>query len=155
VQVATPMLPPGVRLFNRRWSSVYRISHRIVPRYSLGRVFLAGDAAHIHPPVGGQGMNTGLQDAHNLSWKLALAARGIVKEEFLESYSVERHPVGVDVVEQTSRAMDENLASGSVRGMGYARESQLFINYRSSPWVQDDVKRGCPRRAIGCRMPRA
>jgi hypothetical protein len=131
-----------VRMANLRWSSVYRISHRIVPRYSLGRVFLAGDAAHIHPPIGGQGMNTGLQDAHNLSWKLGLAAKGIVPERFLESYSVERHPVGVDVVEQTSRAMDEAVAGGAVRGTGDARESQLFINYRPSPWVQDDVAEG-------------
>jgi 2-polyprenyl-6-methoxyphenol hydroxylase-like FAD-dependent oxidoreductase len=77
VQVVTPMLPPGVQLSHLRWSSVYRISYRIVPRYSVGRVFLAGNAAHIHPPIGGLGMNTGLQDAHNLSWKLGLVAQGI------------------------------------------------------------------------------
>ena len=59
-----------------RWSSVFRISHRIVDRYCDGRVFVAGDAAHIHPPTGAQGMNTGIQDAYNLAWKLALAVRG-------------------------------------------------------------------------------
>ena len=58
---------------NLRWSSVFRISHRIVDAYGRGRVFVAGDAAHIHPPTGAQGMNTGIQDAHNLAWKLALA----------------------------------------------------------------------------------
>ena len=58
---------------NVRWSSVFRISHRIVDAYGRGRVFVAGDAAHIHPPTGAQGMNTGIQDAHNLAWKLALA----------------------------------------------------------------------------------
>ena len=60
---------------NLRWSSVFRISHRIVDAYGRGRVFVAGDAAHIHPPTGAQGMNTGIQDAHNLAWKLALALR--------------------------------------------------------------------------------
>jgi 2-polyprenyl-6-methoxyphenol hydroxylase-like FAD-dependent oxidoreductase len=138
-RITGPMLPPGVQLSHLRWSSVYRISHRIVPHYSVGRVFLAGDAAHIHPPIGGQGMNTGLQDAHNLSWKLGLVARGIAEDPFLESYSAERYPVGLDVVEQTSRAMDETMATGSVGRVGQVRESQLFINYRSSAWVQDDV----------------
>ncbi len=61
---------------NLRWSSVFRISHRIVDAYGRGRVFVAGDAAHIHPPTGAQGMNTGIQDAHNLAWKLALAVSG-------------------------------------------------------------------------------
>ena len=69
--------PPSRRpARNLRWSSVFRISHRIVDRYWLGRVFVAGDAAHIHPPTGAQGMNTGIQDAHNLAWKLALAVSG-------------------------------------------------------------------------------
>ena len=61
---------------NLRWSSVFRISHRIVDTYGRGRVFVAGDAAHIHPPTGAQGMNTGIQDAHNLAWQLALAVAG-------------------------------------------------------------------------------
>jgi 2-polyprenyl-6-methoxyphenol hydroxylase-like FAD-dependent oxidoreductase len=157
-RVTRPMLPPDVQLSHLRWSSVYRISHRIVPNYSVGRVFLAGDAAHIHPPIGGQGMNTGLQDAHNLSWKLGLVAQGIAEDRFLESYSAERHPVGMDVVEQTSRAMDETMASGSVGRVGQVRESQLFINYRSSAWVQDEVAEssdepGSPR--AGDRAPDA
>lgn len=157
-QVTRPMLPPGVQLSRLRWSSVYRISHRIVPHYSVGRVFLAGDAAHIHPPIGGQGMNTGLQDAHNLSWKLGLVAKGIATEQLLESYSVERHPVGLDVVEQTSRAMGETMATGSMGRVGQVRESQLFINYRSSAWVQDDVAQGAEKPGVpraGDRAPDA
>ena len=157
-EVTRPMLPAGVRLSHLRWSSVYRISHRIVPRYSVGRVFLAGDAAHIHPPVGGQGMNTGLQDAHNLSWKLGLVSHGIATDRFLESYSAERHPVGMDVVEQTSRAMDETMTSGSIGRVIQTRESQLFINYRSSAWVQDDVPGGADEMAAlraGDRAPDA
>ena len=113
-----------------RWSSVYRVSHRIAQHYARGRVFLAGDAAHIHPPVGGQGMNTGLQDAHNLAWKLALAARGAAGDALLESYEAERRPVGLDVVESTSRAMNTVLTHGArCRPM---RETQLLVGYRGS-----------------------
>jgi 2-polyprenyl-6-methoxyphenol hydroxylase-like FAD-dependent oxidoreductase len=137
--IAGPMLPPDTHLSNLRWSSFYRISHRIVPIYSIGKVFLAGDAAHIHPPIGGLGMNTGLQDAHNLSWKLALVAHRAVGPGLLESYSAERHPVGLDVVEETSRAMDEAVSTGWRRPSAAGRESQLLIHYRSSGWVQDDV----------------
>ena len=137
--IAAPMLPPGTHLSNLRWSSFYRISHRIVPVYSLGKVFLAGDAAHIHPPIGGLGMNTGLQDAHNLSWKLALVAQGTVGPELLDSYSAERHPVGLEVVEETSRAMDEAVKTGWRQRSARERESQLFVNYRSSAWVRDDL----------------
>jgi 2-polyprenyl-6-methoxyphenol hydroxylase-like FAD-dependent oxidoreductase len=69
------LAPEPATARNLRWSSVFRISHRIVDAYGRGRVFVAGDAAHIHPPTGAQGMNTGIQDAHNLAWKLALAVR--------------------------------------------------------------------------------
>jgi len=70
------LAPEPTTARNLRWSSVFRISHRIVDRYRVGRVFVAGDAAHIHPPTGAQGMNTGIQDAHNLAWKLALVVSG-------------------------------------------------------------------------------
>jgi 2-polyprenyl-6-methoxyphenol hydroxylase-like FAD-dependent oxidoreductase len=149
--IAGPMLPPDTHLTNLRWSSFYRISHRIVPVYSVGKVFLAGDAAHIHPPVGGLGMNTGLQDAHNLSWKLALVADGVVGPRLLESYSAERHPVGLDVVEETSRAMSEVVSTGWRPASAGDRESQLFIHYRSSGWVQDDV----PTELDNSEAPRA
>ncbi|HSZ77759.1 MAG TPA: FAD-dependent monooxygenase [Chthoniobacterales bacterium] len=99
-----------------------------------------------------------LQDAHNLSWKLGLVAQGIAGDRFLESYSAERHPVGLDVVEQTSPAMDESIASASTGRVGQGRESQLFINYRSGAWVQDEVAEngdepGSPR--AGDRAPDA
>ncbi|MYT24428.1 pentachlorophenol monooxygenase, partial [Streptomyces sp. SID7760] len=68
--------PQPTRASALRWSSVFRISHRLVDRYGEGRVFVAGDAAHIHPPTGAQGMNTGIQDAWNLAWKLALTLEG-------------------------------------------------------------------------------
>ncbi|MFF2046076.1 FAD-dependent monooxygenase [Kitasatospora sp. NPDC058170] len=86
-----------------RWASTFRISHRLVDRYRVGRLFVAGDAAHIHPPTGAQGMNTGVQDAYNLAWKLALAVRGIAADDLLDSYHAERHPVGAEVVGRTVR----------------------------------------------------
>jgi 2-polyprenyl-6-methoxyphenol hydroxylase-like FAD-dependent oxidoreductase len=85
------------------WASEFRIAHRIADRFRLGRAFLAGDAAHVHSPAGGQGMNTGLQDAVNLAWKLALAVRGEGGEELLDSYELERRPVAARVVRQTDR----------------------------------------------------
>lgn len=75
------------------WSSAFFISSRAVDRLRHGRVFLAGDAAHVHSPVGGQGMNTGIQDAVNLSWKLALAVQGHAGQRLLDSYEAERLPV--------------------------------------------------------------
>ena len=86
-----------------RWSSIFRISHRIVPQYRVGRVFVAGDAAHIHPPTGGQGMNTGLQDAYNLAWKLALEITSRAHPDLLDSYIAERQPIGEAVVSRTKQ----------------------------------------------------
>jgi 2-polyprenyl-6-methoxyphenol hydroxylase-like FAD-dependent oxidoreductase len=147
-----PALPDGTQLSSMRWSSVYRVSHRIVPAYARGRVFVAGDAAHIHPPVGGQGMNTGLQDAHNLAWKLSLAAKGLAQSELLESYSEERHPVGVDVVQSTSAALNAVFAREAATPA--MRETQLLVTYRGSRIVADE----CPEMdatlpAPGDRVP--
>jgi hypothetical protein len=81
-----------------RWMSRFNNDERQVPQYRVGRVFLAGDAAHVHSPAGGQGMNTGMQDAANLSWKLAAAYRGWAGDSLLDSYHAERHPVGTFVI---------------------------------------------------------
>jgi 2-polyprenyl-6-methoxyphenol hydroxylase-like FAD-dependent oxidoreductase len=77
-----------------RWMSRFHSDERQAPHYRVGRVFLAGDAAHVHSPAGGQGMNTGLQDAANLGWKLAAAAAGWAPDGLLDTYEGERHPVG-------------------------------------------------------------
>ncbi|MEN3583919.1 FAD-dependent monooxygenase [Streptomyces sp. ZYX-F-203] len=82
----------GIR--DARWMSRFHSDERQAPAYRVGRVFLAGDAAHVHTPAGGQGMNTGLQDAANLSWKLAAVLRGHAAPELLDTYQAERHPVG-------------------------------------------------------------
>lgn len=86
------------------WFSVYRISHRAAENFSSGRCFLLGDAAHIHSPMGGQGMNTGLQDAYNLAWKLALVVTGRARPELLDSYEQERLPVARRLLATTDRA---------------------------------------------------
>jgi 2-polyprenyl-6-methoxyphenol hydroxylase-like FAD-dependent oxidoreductase len=95
---------PGIKLRDPAWIIGFRIHHRLVERYRVGRVFLAGDAAHIHSPAGGQGMNTGIQDAHNLAWKLALVTRGIARPELLDSYESERRPMAQDLLRGTDRA---------------------------------------------------
>ncbi|MGW6967166.1 rifampin monooxygenase [Streptomyces zaomyceticus] len=84
-----------------RWLSRFGDATRQAERYRVGRVFLAGDAAHIHPPTGGQGLNLGIQDAFNLGWKLAAAVEGWAPEGLLDSYHSERHPVATDVLDNT------------------------------------------------------
>jgi len=81
----------------------FTINERQVEHYKKGRVFLAGDAAHVHSPLGGQGMNTGMHDANNLAWKLAMVTQGWAKESLLETYHEERYPVGKRLVQATSR----------------------------------------------------
>lgn len=119
-----------------RWASVFRISHRIVDRYGVGRVLVAGDAAHIHPPTGAQGMNTGIQDAVNLAWKLALAVEGAAAPGLLAGYDAERRPVGEEVVGRTVRHATQGIESDpdTPRTM-LMREAQLLVSYRGSPAV--------------------
>jgi 2-polyprenyl-6-methoxyphenol hydroxylase-like FAD-dependent oxidoreductase len=88
----------GIRLKGAHWLSTFDIHHGQVERYRVGRVLLAGDAAHVHSPAGGQGMNTGMQDAFNLGWKLDLATRGLATDALLDSYEAERHPVAARVI---------------------------------------------------------
>jgi rifampicin monooxygenase len=84
-----------------RWLSRFGDATRLAERYRVGRVLLAGDAAHIHPPQGGQGLNLGIQDAFNLGWKLAAEVNGWAPEGLLDSYHTERHPVAADVLDNT------------------------------------------------------
>ncbi|MBB5083969.1 2-polyprenyl-6-methoxyphenol hydroxylase-like FAD-dependent oxidoreductase [Nonomuraea endophytica] len=93
-----------------RWLSRFGDATRLAERYRVGRVLLAGDAAHIHPPIGGQGLNLGVQDAFNLGWKLAAQILGWAPEPLLDTYQAERHPVAEDVLDNT-RAQKELLSA--------------------------------------------
>jgi 2-polyprenyl-6-methoxyphenol hydroxylase-like FAD-dependent oxidoreductase len=100
-EVAERLMPGKAQMSDLRWSSLFRISMRLASAYRVGNAFIAGDAAHIHPPTGGQGMNTGIQDAYNLARKMALVLKGVARPELLDTYEAERRPVGADVVSRT------------------------------------------------------
>ena len=107
-RVLSQRAPAGIEVRSIGWASYFRIHHRQVADLRAGRFFVAGDAAHIHSPFGGQGMNTGLGDVWNLAWKLDLAVRGRGNERLLDSYTAERRPIIKDVIEMTdllTRAM--------------------------------------------------
>jgi 2-polyprenyl-6-methoxyphenol hydroxylase-like FAD-dependent oxidoreductase len=95
--------PPGLRAHDPFWLNYFHINERKLKDYRVGPVFLAGDAAHVHSPAGGQGMNTGMQDAINLAWKLALVWRGAAKPSLLDSYSPERSMIGEQVLQNAGR----------------------------------------------------
>lgn len=125
------------------WTSSYRPASRMVDHYRAGRVFLAGDAAHLHPPTGGQGLNTGIQDAYNLGWKLASVLRG-GGESLLDTYEEERLPVAAAVLGLSSRLYKKPLLK---RGEA---TNQLALHYRGS-----SLSSGAPMGRLhpGDRMP--
>ncbi len=107
--------PPGTRLRDPTWLSAFRINERLAKSYRTGRVFIAGDAAHIHSPAGGQGMNTGIQDAFNLGWKLAHALRGYGDADLLlASYEPERRPIAHDVVKGAAQKLHVGYATSTI-----------------------------------------
>ncbi|MEJ8641197.1 FAD-dependent monooxygenase [Streptomyces sp. MS1.HAVA.3] len=133
------------------WTSTFRIHRRLASSYRTGRILLAGDAAHIHSPFGGQGMNTGLGDAENLAWKLALVATGRSEDGLLDSYEAERRPVAREVMASTSamtgmvlgqtalaRTLRDHvfvplLNRPSVQRRLWEKSSQLTLTYRKGP----------------------
>lgn len=106
-----------VRFSACNWFSTYRIHHRCAARFQDRRCFLLGDAAHIHSPAGGQGMNTGLQDAYNLAWKLALVVRGEADPALLASYEEERRPVAQRLLRTTDRAFTMLVSDSWMAGL--------------------------------------
>jgi 2-polyprenyl-6-methoxyphenol hydroxylase-like FAD-dependent oxidoreductase len=104
----------GIVIKDAYWLAAFRINERKVSQYGRGRAFLAGDAAHIHSPAGGQGMNTGMQDAFNLAWKLSLVIGGVCKPTLLDSYSVERSAVGDMVLRNASRLTDAAIVRNPI-----------------------------------------
>lgn len=150
--------PADMQPHDPLWLNIFRISSRVVERFREGRVFLAGDAAHIHSPAGGQGMNTGMQDAVNLSWKLALAVRNRGSQRLLDSYDAERRPNAEELVHATERAthalMNQGVAASAFRRaamtvlgkLEFVREkiatemSEIEISYRKSPICGEHVQ---------------
>jgi 2-polyprenyl-6-methoxyphenol hydroxylase-like FAD-dependent oxidoreductase len=167
----------AVRLHEPVWATYFRIHHRHATRYRQGLTFLAGDAAHIHSPAGAQGMNTGIQDAWNLGWKLALVMAGEAHADLLDTYETERMPVGRGVLRFTDRAyriatstnpvirtlrtslapelVRVALASRRGRALGFRSQSQLAIAYRDSPISQEGQPRLRTGPRAGDRLPNA
>lgn len=128
-----------VTLTDLTWATVWRPNVRLAQRFRGGRVFLAGDAAHVHPPTGGQGLNTGIQDAYNLGWKLAAALAG--DDTLLDSYETERRTVAARVLGLSSELLDK-LIDGAEDAMRRGPETQqLDISYRD-PAVRDQPATG-------------
>ncbi|SCF47080.1 2-polyprenyl-6-methoxyphenol hydroxylase [Micromonospora matsumotoense] len=127
---------PGVRLHNLAWSSTYRVNVRMVDRLRVGRVFLAGDAAHVHPIAGGLGMNTGIQDAYNLGWKLGFVLAGNATSRLLDTYEEERLPIAARLLDITSQRLATVLDAirekgGGVNAVATPELTQLSLRY---PW---------------------
>lgn len=141
-----------------KWVSNFRISQRLADRYRSGRMLVIGDAAHIHSPLGGQGMNTGLGDAENLAWKLALVQQGRANASLLDTVEAERKPIAKAVLTSTEAMTRLTLARNPLLGLarklvlprlvsiGYVRNqiadrgSQMSVNYRGGPLAGETRK---------------
>ena len=142
-----------IRLRDPKWSSLWRANVRLARRYREGRVFLAGDAAHIHSPAGGLGMNTGIQDAHNLGWKLAAVAKGAAPA-LLDSYEAERRPVAAGVLALSDKRLAQTIEQKCLANQRNASTTQLGVSYRGSSLVCDD-RGGTALLRAGDRAPDA
>jgi 2-polyprenyl-6-methoxyphenol hydroxylase-like FAD-dependent oxidoreductase len=139
-----------IRVQSVSWASAFNMNARLADRYRVGRVFLVGDAAHIHPPTGGQGLNTSVQDAYNLGWKLAAVATG-APHSLLDSYEEERRPVAASMLGLTTKLLDAAKRGDMRRG----REvHQLDLCYPESPLTLEKPARSGPLLA-GDRAPDA
>ncbi len=165
--------PPGtITVTGADWVDSFRISQRVSPRFRAGRVLLAGDAVHVHSPAAGQGLNSSIQDAHNLAWKLAFVVHGLADERLLDSYDHERREVAEAIRKVTRmqakmwfmartplarlrrrlmlRLLDR---TGAFERKLLPRLAQLTIDYASSPLTaRGERKKGDPLRA-GVRLP--
>jgi 2-polyprenyl-6-methoxyphenol hydroxylase-like FAD-dependent oxidoreductase len=131
--------PGGAHATDAIWLSSFRINERKVKEYRAGRVFLAGDAAHVHSPAGGQGMNTGMQDACNLAWKLALVVRGGANESLLDSYSSERSPIADEVLKVTGRVTNMATLTGDMTQSIRNHVAALVLGFASVRKLAADV----------------
>jgi 4,5-epoxidase len=151
------------------WTSSFRIQRRLADSYRRVRVLLAGDAAHIHSPLGGQGMNTGIGDAENLAWKLALVVSGRAGERLLDTYEAERRPIAKGVLDSTTGATEVVVGQGRawqllrarivvplmnqgwLQNLITERTSQLRVSYRRGP-LGAGLSRYVPGIRVGDRV---
>ncbi|KAF9565354.1 pentachlorophenol 4-monooxygenase [Agrocybe pediades] len=142
-----------------KWGEVvcafpYIINVRMVDNFKKGRVFVTGDAAHIHSPTGGQGMNTGVQDSFNLGWKLALVMKGLAPQSLLDSFNEERLPVVSEMLNITNEYLKKTIAKNDEAAWDRRGSvNQLGVNYRGSPIVVDEESelQGVDHWAAGSR----
>ncbi len=156
-EIVANLVPGDSELSDPIWMTQFHIHHRIASNYRSGRMFVAGDAAHIHSPAGGQGMNTGIQDAVNLGWKLAAVLKGQRPDSFLDTYHIERYKVGQKLLQGTDRLFEFTATTNpiyvflrnlivlwllplvmrnpTIRRNRFRFVSQLAIRYHNSPIV--------------------
>jgi 2-polyprenyl-6-methoxyphenol hydroxylase-like FAD-dependent oxidoreductase len=143
------------RVANPGWTSTFRVHRKLVQRYRSGRVLLAGDAAHVHTPAGAQGLNTGIQDAFNLAWKLAAVLDGLAPEQLIDSYESERRPVAAGVLGLTEGLARDRPELDAIDPEGRRRTaaivSQCAISYRDGPL--GEVPATAHKVAAGDRLP--
>jgi 2-polyprenyl-6-methoxyphenol hydroxylase-like FAD-dependent oxidoreductase len=147
---------PGVTLSNPTWLSTYRVNVRMVRNFRVGNVFLAGDAAHVHPPTGGLGMNTGIQDAYNLGWKLAAVLGGEAGDALLDTYEQERRPIAEWTLGTSSEGLKKiatavETGTGGIEAGASPEHKQLGLGYPDSPLSRNLVTWDGP--AAGFRAP--
>jgi 2-polyprenyl-6-methoxyphenol hydroxylase-like FAD-dependent oxidoreductase len=117
IKKAKSAMKMPVEFYDTGWHSTYRLHHKKVERFSKENIFFAGDAAHVHSPAGGQGMNTGLQDAYNLAWKLALVKNQKADSALLETYSEERNPIAETLLKSTDRLFSVGIKNNFLVGL--------------------------------------
>ncbi|GAA3432422.1 FAD-dependent monooxygenase [Kutzneria kofuensis] len=147
---------PGVKLSNPTWLSTYRVNIRMVRKFRVGNVFLAGDAAHVHPPAGGLGLNTGIQDSYNLGWKLAAVINGEAGDALLDTYELERRPIAEWTLGTSSEGLRKITAAmangtGAIEAAASPEHKQLGLGYPDSPLSRNLVDWDGPK--AGFRAP--
>ena len=142
-----------IELSEAPWVSLYRANVRMASRYRIGGVFLAGDAAHVHSPAGGQGMNTGIQDAYNLGWKLGCVLHG-AQDALLDTYEEERMPVAASVLGLSTKLHRQMTLPGDEKLRRDAVTLQLGITYKEMSLSRGAANSGL-KIAAGDRAPDA
>jgi len=142
-----------IRIHDIQWTSVFRPNIRLADEYRRDRIFVAGDAAHVHTPMGAQGLNTGVQDAYNLGWKIAQVLSG-APQELLDTYEAERQPIAASVLGRSTRKYEAAANSDAESRKRGKDEQQLLITYRAGPLGRAS-SRGTATLDAGDRAPDA